>query len=142
MTPDASSTSAASPGGWSAEGPWLRDRNGGKIMLRGVTYGPFKPNTQGEPWPEPARLRADLAQIRSLGFDSVRIYELPTDELLQSCEDNHLGLFCGIPWTQHVDFITEQGAAKDARRRIVEAATRLGRHPCVAAILVGNEIEK
>jgi GT2 family glycosyltransferase len=111
-------------------------------MLRGVTYGPFKPNAQGQPWPDELRLRADLAQIHALGFDSIRIYEPPTDALLDGCEEHHLRLLCGIPWTQHVDFIAEHRVAEDARRRIVQEAGRLGRRPCVAAILVGNEIEK
>src|SRR6478735_7147076 len=134
MIPRPSSLTTASPGGLRAEGPWFRDVNGRKALLRGVTYGPFKPDALGRPWPEEARLRADLAQIRAMGFDSVRIYEPPTDALLTACEEHHLRLICGIPWTQHVDFIAEH--------RVAEEARRLGRHSCVAAILVGNEIEK
>src|SRR5436190_3652377 len=142
MIPRPSSPTTASPGGLRAEGPWFRDGDGRKALLRGVTYGPFKPDALGRPWPEESRLRADLAQIRAMGFDSVRIYEPPTDVLLDACEEHRLRLVCGIPWTQHVDFIAEHRVAEDARRRIVEEAGRLGRHPCVAAFLVGNEIEK
>src|SRR3954470_18853950 len=135
MTPaSASDTIPAPRGALRAEGPWLRDGNGRKVMVRGVSYGPFKPNAQGEPWPEPSRLHADVAQIRALGFDSLRVYEPPTDALLEVCETHQIGLVCGIPWTQHVDFITERSAAEDARRGIVKEATRLSAHPCVAAI--------
>lgn len=143
MTPlQTSATAAASCGTLRAVGPWFRDEAGHKALLRGVTYGPFKPNQQGLPWPEEPQFRADLAQIRELGFGSVRIYESPTDAFLQACEDNHLRLVCGIPWTQHVDFIADKAVGDDARRRIVQEAARLGAHSCVAALLVGNEIEK
>src|SRR5687767_13371207 len=119
MTPSPSSAvDAASRGSLRVEGPWFRDTEGRKALLRGVTYGPFKPNAQGDPWPEDARLRADLAHIRALGFNSLRIYESPTDAMLQACEDHQLHLFCGIPWTQHVDFIAAKAVAEDARQRV------------------------
>ena len=142
MSPPPSPDKAAPRGSLRAEGSWFRDESGQKAFLRGVTYGPFKPDAQGHPWPEERQLRADLENIRRLGFDSVRIYELPTDTVLQACQDNGLRLICGIPWTQHVDFISEKAVAEDARHRIVKEAQRLGAHPSVAAILVGNEIEK
>jgi GT2 family glycosyltransferase/exo-beta-1,3-glucanase (GH17 family) len=135
-------TAAVSCGPLRVDGPWFRDEAGRKVLLRGVTYGPFKPNGRGEPWPEEAQLRADLAKIRALGFDSVRIYEIPTDPVLQACADHGLRLLCGIPWTQHVDFFTEKLVAEDARRTIVKESRRLASHACVTAIIVGNEIEK
>lgn len=142
MPPPSSPAAAALRGSLRAEGPWLRDAAGKKALLRGVTYGPFKPDVQGRPWPEEKQIRADFAHIRTLGFDSVRVYEPPTDDVLHACEDNGLRILCGIPWTQHVDFIAEKAVAEDARQRIMNEARRLGAHPCVAALLVGNEIEK
>lgn len=141
MTTPPSPASAAHRGSLRAEGPWLRNEAGEKVLLRGVTYGPFKPNAQGHPWPEEKQMRADFAHLRALGFDSIRVYEPPTDAVLQACEDHQLWILCGIPWTQHVDFLAEKSVAEDARQKIVTEARRLGTHPSVAAILVGNEIE-
>lgn len=125
-----------------ARGPWFVDETARKMTLKGVTYGPFAPNARGEPWPEDAQLHADLTHIRQLGFNTVRIYEPPTRAVLRACESAGLRLLCGIPWSQHVDFIAGQTVRKDALGRVRREATRLANEPCVVGLLVGNEIEK
>jgi len=127
---------------WRVEGPWLRDGSGEKLTLRGVTYGPFKPNLNGEPWPDEDRLLADVAHIASLGFNSVRIYEPPSTLLLEACEKQGLSLMVGIAWTQHVDFVSNKDVQDDALDRAARTARAYRDHSCVTAILVGNEIEK
>jgi beta-galactosidase/beta-glucuronidase len=136
------SSAAAAEGRWRVEGPWLRDGCGRKVMMRGVTYGPFKPNKAGLPWPEDAQLRNDIAHIASLGFNTVRVYEPPSDLLLDCCREHGLRMMVGVPWTQHVDFFRDGWAAADAIERIGQEARRLASHPEVVGILVGNEIEK
>ncbi|QIF04695.1 glycosyltransferase [Roseimicrobium sp. ORNL1] len=136
------SSAAAAEGRWHVEGPWLRDGRGRKVMMRGVTYGPFKPNNAGLPWPEDAQLRKDIAHIASLGFNTVRVYESPSNLLLDCCREHGLRVIAGVPWTQHVDFFRDGWAAADAIERIGREARRLAAHPEVVGILVGNEIEK
>lgn len=136
------SSAATADGRWHAVGPWLRDGSGRKVMMRGVTYGPFKQNKAGLPWPEDAQLRKDVAHIAKLGFNTVRVYEAPSDLLLDCCREHGLRVMAGVPWTQHVDFFRNDWAATDALERISREARRLASHPEVAGILVGNEIEK
>src|ERR1700678_2099414 len=38
-----------------------------KFYVKGVTYGPFAPNGDGDPLPDPAQVRRDFGQIRELG---------------------------------------------------------------------------
>lgn len=124
-----------------ASGKFLR-QGSEKICLRGISYGPFKPNSRGEPFPEVARLTADLEHIRKLGFDTLRLYSSPGDALLSEALRLGFKLIVGISWTDHVDFLR----GREKGRRILETvkaeATRLRDHPCVVAFLVGNEIEK
>ena len=80
-------------------------RGDADFFLNGVSYGPFQPNARGEPFPEPDRLSRDFAHIRSLGFNTVRVYELPTHAVLSAAETHGLQLLVGIPWTDHVDFL-------------------------------------
>ncbi|MDB6139098.1 MAG: putative glycosyltransferase, partial [Verrucomicrobiaceae bacterium] len=95
----------------------LRVRTGGKYLrqgadkwfLNGVSYGPFKPNDEGEPFPSGAQLSRDFAAIRSLGFNTVRIYELPTATVLARAAAEDLRLIVGVPWTDHVDFLRDAG---------------------------------
>jgi GT2 family glycosyltransferase len=136
------SPAAIAEGRWHAVGPWLRDGQGLKVVMRGVTYGPFKPNKAGHPWPEDAQLRKDMAHIAKLGFNAVRVYEPPSALLLDCCREHGLRVMAGVPWTQHVDFFRDDRAATDAMERISREAHRLAAHPEVAGILVGNEIEK
>jgi len=48
-----------------------------KFFARGVSYGPFTPNSRGERYPEPARTDADFALMRALGVNLVRTYGPP-----------------------------------------------------------------
>lgn len=115
-------------------------RGDSKWRLRGVTYGPFRPRGDGLPWPAPDRIETDLALIRSLGFNTLRLYELPPVELLDACRRHGLMVLAGIPWAEHLDFLNDRRWARDASRRIAGAAGGLGDHPALLGFLVGNEI--
>lgn len=134
--------SATDGGPWQVCGKTFRDAAGHKVFLNGVAYGPFEPMAGRGPWPEESRLRDDFASMARMGFNAVRIYEPPTAAVLALADDHGLRLLCGVPWTQHVDFLADSQAAADAVRRVREAARTLGRSPTVAALIVGNEIEK
>ncbi len=125
-----------------AVGKSFRDAAQKKAVLNGVTYGPFKPNSRGEPWPEDAQLTADLVRIVSLGFNTVRVYESPSDTLLAAVTAQGLRLLCGAAWSQHIDFISDNAAQAAIIERLRTEAARLQPHPCVIGLLVGNEIEK
>ncbi len=116
--------------------------DGQRWFLNAVSYGPFKPNAQGEPYPEPSRIASDFAIMRSMGFNSVRVYELPTDALLREAEAQGLRLIVGIPWTDHIDFLRDPALTEQIKTTVRDAAIRLGQNSIIAAILVGNEIEK
>lgn len=123
-------------------GKFLQLAGGAPFFMRGVSYGPFKPNSRSEPFPEDERLASDLRHIASLGFNTVRIYELPTPAVLREVESNGLRLIVGIPWAEHVDFLSDSALRHEIEQRITETTSRLRGHACIAAFLVGNEIEK
>lgn len=131
----------ASPAAVTTAGKWLR-ADGARWALRGVSYGPFRPNSRGEPFPDDARLAEDFARIRRLGFNTVRIYESPTDAVLSAARGENLHLLAGIAWTDHVDFLCRPESRHAILAAVRAEAERLADHPEVAAILVGNEIEK
>lgn len=122
-------------------GKFFRD-GAGKAFLRGISYGPFRPNAQGEPFPEPEVLASDLAHIKAMGFDTVRLYDLPSEPLLSAAQSLGLRLLIGIPWTDHVDFLGSARQRREIEQRIIQTVRSLRGHPCIAAFLIGNEIEK
>ncbi len=117
-------------------------RGGSKVFINGVSYGPFAPNRRGAPFPEDGELLRDVAHIRSLGFNAVRLYELPSESMLAAAAVHDLLLVVGIPWGQHVDFLSSQQLRESIEHTVRDAAHRFGTHPNVAALIVGNEIEK
>ncbi|MFO1484397.1 MAG: glycosyltransferase [Verrucomicrobiaceae bacterium] len=123
-------------------GKYLQHDGGAPFFMRGVSYGPFRPNSRNEPFPEDGQLGADLRHISALGFNTVRIYDLPTVTMLREVEALGLRLIVGIPWAEHVDFLSDRGLKHEIQRRVRDAAARLRDHACIVALLVGNEIEK
>src|SRR5581483_6242303 len=61
-----------------------------KFYVKGVTYGPFAPNSDGHPLPDPAQVRKDFEQIRDLGGNCVRVYHVPPAWFLD------LAIECGL----------------------------------------------
>lgn len=102
---------------------------------RGVSYGPFAPDSKRD-------VEADFAHIAKLGFNSVRLYDVPDQAPLDAAMKHGLKLLCGIPWAEHIDFLSDASAWEDIRRRVANGAAFLGRQEAVSAILIGNEIEK
>lgn len=123
-------------------GKFLQLSDGTPHFMRGVSYGPFKPNSRGEPFPEDARMAADLRHILGLGFNTVRLYELPTAAVLREAETLGLRLIVGIPWSEHVDFLADGALCREIEDQVATACARLREHACISAFLVGNEIEK
>jgi O-antigen biosynthesis protein len=47
-----------------------------KFQVKGVTYGPFAPNSDGHPLPEKQQVHRDFGQIRELGANCIRLYHI------------------------------------------------------------------
>ena len=56
---------------------------GEKFYVRGLTYGPFAPGEQGYGLKDGAVLQSDLADMVSVGANTVRLYESPPDGFLE-----------------------------------------------------------
>src|SRR5258708_3519906 len=52
---------------------------GRRFLVKGVTYGTFSPNEQGEPFPSPDRVKQDFFRMSELGINTVRLYTPPPD---------------------------------------------------------------
>ncbi len=115
-------------------------RAGQKVALSGLTYGPFGPGERHGGLHEPAATVRDLAQIRSLGVNALRLYHGPPEWFLDLCAEHGLGVTVSLPWGDHVDFLTSRSSQRAVLQRMTNEARRLGARPEVDAVLVGNEI--
>jgi glycosyltransferase involved in cell wall biosynthesis len=120
--------------------------DGAPWRLRAVTYGSFLPRSgDGAAFPEPARVRGDLATAAAAGFNTIRTYTLPPADLLDAAEEHGLRVLVGLHYDdwRMVDGTSRRASAsvRDAGRRAVdEALVALDGRRCVAAVVVGNEV--
>jgi GT2 family glycosyltransferase len=111
-----------------------------KFLVRGVTYGTFRPNRHGTEYPDQGTVERDFAVIRSGGFNTVRTYTIPPRWVLDAAHKNGLYLMLGFPWEQHITFLDDKERASDIERRLINDIRECAGHPAVLAYTIGNEI--
>jgi O-antigen biosynthesis protein len=111
-----------------------------KFSIKGVTYGPFAPNADGDYLPQRDQVHRDFAQIRELGANCLRVYNLPPKWFLDSAQDFGLKVLLDIAWPKNLTFIGDDKLMNQARAAVREAAVACGNHPAVLALSVVNEI--
>jgi O-antigen biosynthesis protein len=112
-----------------------------KFHARGVSYGPFSPNSRGERYPEPERGAQDFALMRELGANVVRTYVPPPPWMFELAAKHELRLMVGMPWPFHMAFLDSRQMAADIRGTIRNSVNEMRRFADVIfAFSLGNEI--
>jgi len=111
-----------------------------KFFVKGLSYGPFPPNADGEPFPDRTQVGRDLSHMRQLGANALRVYYPPPIWLLDEAAQKSLRVFVDVPWEKHRCFFEDWSAQQRARESVATAARIVGNHPATMAISVVNEI--
>jgi glycosyltransferase involved in cell wall biosynthesis len=111
-----------------------------KFFLKGVTYGPFKPDEQGHFVGTPEKAKDDFALMNELGVNLIRIYHAPPRWFLDCARDAGLRVMISIPWAEHVEFLNQGAMRRRIEKSIREAVESNKGHEAIFAYLVGNEI--
>ncbi len=111
-----------------------------KFYPKGVTYGPFAPNTHGEHFPDREQASRDFVKLHELGANLLRVYDLPPKGFLDLAAQNNFKLLVDIPWNKHLCFLDSERTREEARAAVREAAAACAGHPVVFALSVVNEI--
>jgi GT2 family glycosyltransferase len=147
-TSPATEISQAPPTALSAGGTPPRPRVAGKFIfigeekfyVRGVTYGPFKPEADGCEYHDPQTVARDFALMAANNINTVRTYTMPPRWLLDIALKHGLRVMVGLPWEQHITFLDDSRHVRDLERRIREAVRACEEHPALLAYTIGNEI--
>ncbi|HLP78913.1 MAG TPA: glycosyltransferase [Candidatus Paceibacterota bacterium] len=110
-----------------------------KFFVKGVAYGPFPPNAQGQPFPSPEQTALDFDQIAELGANVIRVYYIPPRWLLDLAQARGLKIFIDIPWSRHLCFDSVE-RREEARETVRQSVCANVGHPAVFAYSVANEI--
>ncbi len=111
-----------------------------KFFLKGITYGPFKPDAAGDYVGTPERVRTDLEKMRPLGVNTLRVYHVPPRWFLDLLHEFGLRVMISIPWAEHVHFLDDARIRREVEETIREGVARHRGHPAILGYLVGNEI--
>jgi O-antigen biosynthesis protein len=111
-----------------------------KFFIKGVSYGTFVPNINGEPFPEPARAAHDLALMRAAGFNTLRTYDPPPSWLLDLAQQHGVLVLAGLPWPQHVTVADSRIGRHQLMQSVAADVRACAQHPAILAYCVGNEI--
>ena len=111
-----------------------------KFFVKGVTYGPFKPDADGNYVGRPEQVDADLALMREAGVNVVRIYHSPPRWFLDRCAAAGMRVLVTLPWEKHIEFLRERSTRKQIAENVRAAVKTHAGHPAIFGYLVGNEI--
>jgi GT2 family glycosyltransferase len=115
-------------------------RGGRRLRVHGVTYGPFAPNADGQPFPSTERVAGDFGHMQAAGINAVRTYHVPPAWFLHLADQCPMQVFLDVPWGKHLCFLDSDEAQREARECVRRAAKLAQRHPSVLACSVANEI--
>ncbi len=121
------------------DGKFLRDGDR-RFVLKGVTYGTFAPDANGDQYPEEDTVALDLAMMAAAGLNTVRVYTAPPDRLLDEAARHGLRLMIGLPWAQHIAFLDDRAQRQAIRYEMLRQVRRLGGHAATLLFALGNEI--
>src|SRR5688500_8792622 len=85
-----------------------------KFYVRGVTYGPFAPNTDGDPLPSPEQARRDFAQMAEMGANCARIYHVPPRWFLDEAHAAGIKIFLDVAWPKNLNFVGDAELTRQA----------------------------
>jgi glycosyltransferase involved in cell wall biosynthesis len=111
-----------------------------KFHAKGITYGPFAPDAQGETFGTRDQARRDFEQILELGANTLRVYYLPPVWFLGLAAEHGLRVFVDVPWPKHLCFLERKELAAEARQAVRNAVSACHRHPAILAFSVVNEV--
>jgi len=111
-----------------------------KFYPKGVTYGPFAPNHDGERYATREQTLNDFALIKQLGANTLRVYHVPPHWFLDLAHERGLKVLVDVPWRKDRCFLDSGILREEAKSAVREAAALCARHPAVFALSVVNEI--
>jgi O-antigen biosynthesis protein len=111
-----------------------------KFFVKGVTYGPFKPDAEGNYLGRPEQVDVDLALMQQMGLNVVRIYHAPPRWFLDRCAAAGMRVLVTLPWAKHIEFLRERSTRKSIADTVRIAVSTHAGHPAIFGYLVGNEI--
>jgi GT2 family glycosyltransferase len=111
------------------------------LYVRGVTYGAFRPDRQGNEYWDRDAIERDFAQMAQAGINAVRIpHTMPPRSLLDAAHRHGLWVMVGLSAEQYLGFVIDRRSDVDPERVFRDRVSRCAGHPALLSYSLGNEI--
>src|SRR5262245_9692196 len=111
-----------------------------KLYIRGVTYGPFQPDRDGNKYHTTEVVERDFAQMAINGLNAVRTYTVPPTWLLDAAERHGLRVMVGLPVEREAIYFDDRKRTKSLEEWVRAGIRTCAGHPAVLGYTIGNEI--
>jgi GT2 family glycosyltransferase len=113
-----------------------------KFWVRGVSYGAFRPDPDGQQYSDKELLDRDFSQMKALGINTVRIpHTMPPTHLLDIAQKHGLKVMVGLSAEQYVGYLIDKEKAHDIEREVRDKVRPCAGHPALLCYALGNEIQ-
>src|SRR5215467_9520863 len=102
-----------------------------KFFVKGVTYGPFKPDADGDYLGRPEQVDFDLALMRRVGLNVVRIYHTPPPWFLDRCTHAGMRVLVTLPWEKHIEFLRQRSTRRQITDAVRSSVSKYAGHPAI-----------
>ncbi len=111
-----------------------------KLYLHGVTYGTFRPNADGDQYPDSAVVEQDFNRMSASGINAIKTYTLPPRWLLDLAYKHQLWIFAGLPCERYLTYVGDKKRRLEIENTLENSIAASAGHPAILCYSVGNEI--
>ena len=112
-----------------------------KLYIRGVTYGAFRPDEDGNEFNDREVIDRDFGLMAANGITAVRIpHTTPPRHLLDIAHRHGLHVMIGLSAEQYAGYLIDTNDAPDIEAIVRDRVRRCAGHPALLCYAIGNEI--
>ena len=112
-----------------------------KLYVRGVTYGAFRPDEDGNEFHNLEVVERDFALMAANGMTAVRIpHTTPPRSLLDIAQRHGLHVMVGLSAEQYIGYLIDKQDAPDIEELVRARVRTCAGHPAMLCYALGNEI--
>jgi len=111
-----------------------------KLYIKGVTYGTFRPDQNGNQYPSPEVVEKDFALMAANNINAVRGYTVPPAWFLDLAQQYNLRVMVGLPEELYAKSLSDKAASREFEAKLRSNVRACAGHPALLCFSLGNEI--
>lgn len=111
-----------------------------KLYIKGVTYGTFRPDQNGDQYPHPKIVQRDFALMAANNVNAVRGYTVPPRWFLDLAQEYNLRVMVGLPEELYAKSLADKSHAREFESLLRSKVQAVAGHPALLCFSIGNEI--